>query len=269
VRASTLSLLPAGLAASAALTGLLIPDLYRDTGLILEGWRPNDAVTALLVFPIFLLARRGALQGSLHARLVWLGTLHYLAYNDCFYLFGAALNPLLLVYAAVLGLSLWSIALAASETDAPAVAAALAPRAPVRRLATWMLFVALGLGVTWTAQWLVALLRTTPPGRFDTTPEFVRLVAALDLTLMVGLFAPAAVLLLRRRPWGFVLAAALNVSAALYNLVLTGGTLAQIRAGLPGAWPLLALWIFLGGGSALAALALLRAPIPLPPASGT
>ena len=95
-----------------------------------------------------------------------------------------------------------------------------------------MVFVALGLGTTWIAQWLVALLRTTTPGRFDLEPEFVRTTAALDLTLMVGLLVPGAVLLLRRSPWGVVLAAVTNVSGALYCLVLAAGTTAQIRAGL-------------------------------------
>jgi hypothetical protein len=256
--AAALSGVVALLAAAASLGGLLATRLYRDEALIRDAWIVNDAVTLLLVLPILLLAERRALAGSLRGRLVWLGALHYLVYNYCFYLLGATLNAFLLVYAAIVGLAGWSAGLVAADLDLRVVAAAFrAP--PARRVAAWMLFVSVGLACTWTAQWLVALVRTTPPGRFDLTPEFIRVVAALDLTLMVGFLVPGAVWLWRGRPSGFVAAAALNVSGALYNVVLATGTVVQIRAGLAGAAPLLALWIGLCVGSLVAATAMLRA----------
>jgi hypothetical protein len=58
-------------------------------------------------------------------------------------------------------------------------------------------------------------------------------VAGIDLTLMVSVLVPGAVWLWRRRPWGLVVATAVTVSGALYNVVLAAGTLVQIRAGRP------------------------------------
>lgn len=251
-----LSLVLATLAAAASLAGLLAPELYRDEPLVRDGWRVNDAVTLLVALPVLLVARLRALRGSARARLVWLGALHYALYNYAFYLFGAVLNPLLLLYAAIVGLAIWSLGLGLAELDVARLAATF-ERPPQRRVAAWMLFVALGLTVTWTAQWLVALLRTTPAARFDLTPDFVRLVAALDLTLMVGLLVPGALLLVRGRPWGLALGVALNVSGALYNLVLAGGSVVQLRAGLAGAAAMIALWVGLGIGCFVAASALL------------
>jgi hypothetical protein len=95
-------------------------------------------------------------------------------------------------------------------------------------------------------------------GRFDLTPEFVRLVAAMDLTAMVSLLVPGAVWLWRHRPWGIVAGTALQVSGALYNVVLAVGTIAQARAGVPGSWALFAIWCFLGAGCTAAATVMLR-----------
>jgi hypothetical protein len=180
-------------------------------------------------------------------------------YNYSFYLFGAVLNPLLLIYAVVVALSGWALVLALSNLDWSRVASPH-PDGRHRWVAGWMLFVSLGLGATWTAQWVGALLRTAELTRFDVTPEFIRLVAGLDLTLLVSILLPGAVLLWRQRPWGRVLGASMNVSGTIYNVVLAGGTLPQIRAGLPGAVLMLGLWLFLAAGCLTAAFTMLNRP---------
>lgn len=244
------------LAALASIVGLLRPEIYRDPEVIAKAWQPNDAVTLLVAVPLLLWSSDRARNGSARGRLVELGALHYMLYDYAFYVFGAELNVLFLVYAAIVMTAGWSIVLALREIDLGTV-----PRHRARGVAAWMLFVAAGLTATWIAQWMVAMTRTTAPGRFDATPEFIRVVAAVDLTLMVALLVPAAMLLRRRKVWGTVLGAMLGVSGALYNLVLAGGTLVQIRMGLAGARPMLALWIALAAGSAIAAYRLLRRPV--------
>ncbi len=244
------SLAVAVLAAGASLIGLLAPDVYRDQEPIRSGWIASDAVTLFLVVPIMLVAWHRASDAA--ARLVLLGTLHYTLYGYAFYLFGATLNALLPLYAAIVACSIGALAITLSTSDAPA----LEPRA--RGVAAWMSFVATGLTITWIAQWLVALLRTAAPTRFDLTPEFVRTTAALDLTLMVAWLAVGAVLLWRRRVLGLVLGVALMVSGALYNVVLAAGTIVQARMGMTLALPMLGLWVALAIGCAIAAARLLR-----------
>jgi hypothetical protein len=239
-----LSLKVAILAALASLLGLALP-VYRDEAILRIGFMVNDAVTLLLAVPLLFFAR---------TRLVRLGALHYMLYNYGFYLFGAALNALFLLYVAIVALTIWSLVQEVKDLELPAPG-------PHRGVAAWMAFVALGLTIAWTAQWVAAITRTTPPERFDLSPEFVRVVGGMDLTLMVAMLVPGAVLLWRGRPWGRVLGTALNVSGALYNVVLAAGTLAQIRSGLAGAWPLLGLWSALGFGCFTAALAMLQPPL--------
>jgi len=63
-------------------------------------------------------------------------------------------------------------------------------------------------------------------------PQAVHLVYALDLGVLAPAFIVSGVLLWLRRPWGAVLAAAANVSAAAYLLVLEVGGGFQADAGI-------------------------------------
>ena len=65
-----------------------------------------DLVTLLVAVPALILSGRKARSGSVRAHLVWLGVVAYAGYNYAFYLFGAALNALFLVYAAILAIAL-------------------------------------------------------------------------------------------------------------------------------------------------------------------
>lgn len=252
------SIVAVALAASAALVGVFWPHVYRDEAIVRDGWFPNDLVTLLVTIPALVVARSRAAKGSRGAALVWLGTLHYLVYNGAFYVLGATLNVLFPLYVAMTVTALWSLIHLAARTPAADATG------PHRGVAAWMIFMALGLGTVWIAKWAGAMLHPATPTRFDEAPEFLRLVAAMDLSFMVAFFLPGAIWLWRGRPWGHVIGVTLNVSAAIYNLVLVGGSVVQLRAGLAGAGPMIGLWAFLAAGCGASAIRLLgstrRAP---------
>ena len=78
--------------------------------------------------------------------------------------------------------------------------------------------------------------RPTPVG-----PDAFRLVAALDLSLMVPALTVGGVLLWQRSPWGYVIAAIASIQAALYLFVLSINSLVAIQHGLvdaPGELPI-------------------------------
>ncbi len=113
----------------------------------------------------------------------------------------------------------------------------------------------LDLGVAWVSQALVFAFTGQVPERGE---EPFRLIAALDLSLVVTPVAMGAAWLWARRAWGFIIAVVLNVKGAIYAALLALGS----RAGGPiaegGGDGLLSLWGFLTPGS-LASLIALRA----------
>ena len=60
----------------------------------------------------------------------------------------------------------------------------------------------------------------------------LKLVAALDLSIMVPALTVGGIMLWRRHPWGYVIAVLAAIQASLYVLVLTGGSLVAVERGL-------------------------------------
>jgi hypothetical protein len=246
--------------AAQAGTGMLFPALYRDEAFALQAWRVNDAVTLLAAVPLLclglVLAGRAPLNGGARLRgyLLLLGVLQYALYNDAFYLFGAALNVHLLLYVALFVLSALGLLTGLLALDAGAVARALAPRALVKPVAAYMAVWAVILGVAWIGQSLSFAITGQVPALGE---EPFRLIAALDLSLVVTPVAIAAVWLWARRGWGLILSVVLNVKGALYAGLLAAGSLAGGPVVEGGGDGLLGLWAFLALGSALSAALLL------------
>jgi hypothetical protein len=99
-------------------------------------------------------------------------------------------------------------------------------------------------------------------------PAFITQVAhptsvvfALDLSLVVPFLVVGAIWLWQREPWGYVLAAVLNVKGAVYMLALSAVSVSAARAGLPDASAQLPIWGLLGLGFIAASVFLLGNPI--------
>jgi hypothetical protein len=243
-----LAALATALMAAQAATGTAFPGLYRDVGFALDAWRVNDPVTLIVATPIALASLALAWRGSLRALLVLLGAMQYAFYNYAFYLFGAALNAHFLLYVAAFVASGAALIAGLVALDAAAIGRAVSPRLPARPLAGYLWFWAVVLGVAWVGQALGFAVSGVEPGL---GAEAFRLIAALDLSLVVAPVALAAAWLWRRRAWGVILAVVLHVKGVVYALLLAigsalGGSLAQ-----GGGDGLLALWgLFMVGSLA-------------------
>ena len=82
-------------------------------------------------------------------------------------------------------------------------------------------------------------------------------VYALDLTLVIPVFIVGALWLWQRKPWGFVVAAIMNVKGAVYMLGLSASTLTAYRAGTVESPAEIVLWGSIGVGCLVAAVTLL------------
>jgi hypothetical protein len=242
------------LMAAQSATGMLFFSLYRDQAFALEAWRINDPVTLFVATPLVLISLRLALRGSPRALLVLLGAMQYALYNYAFYLFGAALNVHFLIYVALFVGSGLALIAGLAALDAPAVGASFSPRTPVKRLASYMGFWAAALGIAWIGQSLVFAFTGQAP---ELGEEPFRLIAALDLSLVVTPVAIGAAWLWARRAWGFIIAVILNVKGAIYAMLLSIASLAGGPAAEGGGDGLLGLWVFFTLGSLASVVVLL------------
>ena len=199
-----LTWLVTALALAASLGGLLIEDLYTGASATAEMFRAYDLVTAVVVVPGLAVAAYLARRSSVIAGLVVASLEAALAYTYAYYLFGTGFNDLFLLHLAVFTAGLSAFVLSLSTLDVGAVADRFSPRTPVRAIATLLSALAVGLGGMWVYLALENAITGNVPGgsRLVETDTVVRLGMALDLTLLVPLYAAAAALLWRRAPWG-------------------------------------------------------------------
>lgn len=241
----------AALMALASAIGILVPGVYRDLAWIEAAWAGSDVVTLVVAAPLMiaglLLWRRGSRLGELLVCAMFA----YSIYGYAYYLFGAALNVMLPLYVALVVVPLIGLAVALGRMDVGAVAVSFAERTPVRLVASYMLFTGVGLAIAWLAQWAAYIFGGTEP---SVGPEAFKLVASLDLTLIVPFMALGGVLLWRRAPWGYVLGAIYTVKGATYTLVLTAGSIVGALRGVEGSAgqiPIWGVWTLLGAAAAL------------------
>jgi hypothetical protein len=228
----------AGFAGLAALLGFLLPDVYpKDSGTeaMLRGY---DLVTLVLIAPglaATLVAQRRP-GPRVAAVLVEVSLLSYLAYTYAYYVLGTGFTDLMLLHAAVFSTALVGLVLAMSRLDTNEVAAAFGPHTHVRPAAVILAVLAASLATMWIG-WSVhsAVTGEIPPGSALLESDVVvHLGVVLDLTLLVPLYAFAAVLLWRRAPWGYVLAVVALVSGLLHQVSYVVATFAQYVADVPG-----------------------------------
>ena len=240
-----------------ALAGLSFPGLYRDGPWVRSAWLGNDVVTLVCAVPALAWSLIYSMRGSDRARLVWIGMLFYMFYNYAFYVFGAALNALFIVYVFLMTSSAYALIFAFVSADSQHLRRIIPTKIVRRSVASYMWLMALTIGSLWVAQW-ISFVATGKAPQLGGSDEGYRLVASLDLSIQVPALILGAIWLWRRRPWGYVVGTTLMVSGTVYMLVLLAFSPFAAKAGLPNPWQQAPLWVFYGTSCALASLALFR-----------
>ena len=235
--ATRLTWLVAALAMAASLAGLLIDGIYTGAVSTSEMFRAYDLVTALVVVPSLIAAVHLARRGSVRAQLVTASLVAYLVYTYAYYLFGTGFNDLFLLHAAVFAGGLSALILTLTGIDVAAVKDQFDPRTRVRAIAGILGALAVGLAGMWIYFAVDnAVTGDVPTGsQLVETDTIVKLGMALDLTMLAPLYAVAAVLLWRRAPWGYLLAAVALFAGTLHQVSYLVAMPFQAAADIPGA----------------------------------
>jgi len=229
---TTLSILIAILASFVSAGGLLLDGLYRDNAFVTTTWLGNDAVTLFLAVPILVAATILSNRGSMKAQLIWMGALDYMLYNYAFYLFGAAFNGFFLIYAALLALSIFALIFGLIKLDVNGISQQVKKNAPVKWIGGYFLFVASGLGLVYLIQSIGFIFTEDVPAIVTMSGHPTNVVFALDLTLLIPWLILGALWLMKRQPWGYVIAGILNVKGPLYTLVLAVNSILVVNTGI-------------------------------------
>jgi hypothetical protein len=190
----------------------------------------QDYVTLFLGVPLLLLSfymyRKGFLKGSL----LLTGTLGYFLYTYASYSFLSMYNSMFLTYVALMSASFFAFILMMMSYDVEKLPLFFTKKMPVKFLGGFLLFGSFVFGMMWTGKLGLPLLNNTPPADLQHYTTFV--IQALDLGFVVPTGLLAGILLMMRKPFGYLLAPVIIIKEITLLTALTAMILLQLKAGV-------------------------------------
>ncbi|MDF2787269.1 MAG: hypothetical protein K0S80_367, partial [Neobacillus sp.] len=172
------------------------------------------------------LYRKDSLKGSL----LLTGTLGYFLYTYASYSFLSMYNSMFLIYVALMSASFFAFILMMMSFDVENLPLFFSEKMPVKFLGGFLLFVSFVFGMMWTGKLGFPLLSSTPPADLQHYTTFV--IQALDLGFVVPAGLLAGILLIMRKPFGYLLAPVIIIKEITLLTALTAMILLQLKAGV-------------------------------------
>ncbi len=190
----------------------------------------QDVVTLGLTLPLLVISTRLAFRGSLRGQLLLTGTIGYFLYTYAMMVVGMAFNELFLVYVVLFILSLYAFILSMMSFNLAELPRHFSERLPRRGIAI-ELFAAGGfLLLAWLSRIVLPTLQNQPPIGIENTTTLV--VQGMDLGIIVPLTFLSAILLLRRSPWGYLLASVALLKFVTYATAVSAMAVSTVLAGV-------------------------------------
>jgi hypothetical protein len=220
----------AGLAAAAASLAGFVPGLYRDRAVVIAQTHGYD-VGNLIVVAVLGFGLAWSLRGSVRGRLMVIGALGCLAYSYVTYAFLIVLNPVTVLYIAILGLAGWSVVTGLLRLDGEDIEGIQRGRFLRRATGVFMLLLVVVFAFNWLHQIASAVISGHLPADLAAAGWPMNPVWVLDLGFMLPLVGLGGVRVLRRRPYGVPIAIAVLVFMASLSVTILALTVAMAVAG--------------------------------------
>ena len=206
--------------------------IYRFDSLFFgAGYKGQDAVVLFLGVPLLVLTTLLYQRGSLIGHLLLVGVLGYFVYIYASMAFGAAYNPLFLLYTAVFGISLFGFLIVFNSAIIKLAAVDDLISLPGRGLVIFMFVSGATTLFVWGAPLIEALMSGSAPARMDSYTTMV--TYAIDLAIITPATIICGFMILRRNPTGYVMAMPLLTLIILLAPQILISTIFQYRAGVP------------------------------------
>jgi hypothetical protein len=187
-------------------------------------------VMLVLGLPLLAVSFWQTLRGSLRGRLLLTGTLGFILYTYITVTFGAAYNPLFLVYVALFSLSLFAFILSMMSFDLNSLPEKFSDQLPRKAIAGLLFFAAGFLALAWVGRIAPTIPGDQIPALENATSMFIQ---AMDLGVIVPFCVLAGVLLLKRSPWGYLLASVGLLKFLTMGIAVSLMGINMARVGVP------------------------------------
>lgn len=209
---------------------------FYDTVSTAAQMQGNDFIALFVGVPLLAISAWLALRGSLRGRLLLTGTLGFFLYTYMSMSMLTAFNVLFLVYVILFSASLLAFILSMLSFDLDTLPQHFSPRLPRGPMAGLLFAIAGFLLIAWLGRVTMPFIQKTIPALENTTTLVIQ---AMDLGLIVPLALLSGALLLRRSPWGYLLASVTFMKGLTMGLGVSAMGINMVLVGTPDSWAIL------------------------------
>lgn len=228
-----LSVIDALLVCIASVSGLFLKRIYaRETpSWALQGF--GQDIVNLVAIVVLCIAAYFVNKGSVRALLVWSGVLLYLLYAYLIYAFDIHFNSLFLVYVAIVGLSFYALVGSLLSLHLDGLQTAFLVTTPTRLVSAFLLVLGSVFYLLWLREDIPALVAGGIPPSVTQANLLTNPVHILDLGLYLPAMFITALLLWRRKLFGYLFAGPLLVFSILMGTAILVIFLVMSSTGVP------------------------------------
>jgi hypothetical protein len=190
----------------------------------------QDYVTLFVGIPLLLLSLYFSKKGLMKGRLLLTGTLGYFLYTYASYSFLSMYNSMFLLYVLLMSASFFSFTMMMMTFDMKKLQYSFNQRLPVKFIGGFLLLVSFCFGMMWLGKIVPSLISDAPPAGLEHYTTLV--IQALDLGFVIPVGILAGLLIIRRTPFGYLLASIIIIKDITLITALTMMAILQKIAGI-------------------------------------
>jgi hypothetical protein len=174
----------------------------------------------------FYFARKNLLKG----KLMLAGTLGYFLYTYISYSFLTMYNPMFLIYVILMSASFFAFILTVMSFDFKNISTYFNSKMPVKFIGGFLIFLAVMIGFMWLGRIVPPLINGTSPEGLEHYTTLV--IQALDLGFIVPAAMLSGVLLIKRKPFGYLLSSIIIIKGVTLLTAITAMAIRMLFAGV-------------------------------------
>jgi hypothetical protein len=190
----------------------------------------QDYVTLFIGVPLLILSLYLSRKGLLKGYLLLTGTLGYFLYTYASYSFLSMYNSFFLIYVLLMSASFFAFTLAMMSFEVAKLPQSFNEKLPVNLIGGFLLFASFVFGLMWLGKIVQPLINHTPVIGIDHYTTLV--IQALDLGFVVPVGFVSGLLLIKRKPFGYLLGPVIIIKDITLLTALSAMVFLQIQAGV-------------------------------------
>lgn len=203
----------------------------------------QDFSNLLITVPALILSAFFASKGNRAGKIIWTGVMITNVYAFVIYSFALHFNFLFHVYCAILGVSVYSVLYFFIKNLTVDFKSWFTDRVPVKAVGIFLIVIAALFTLLWLSQSLPAVLINQAPESITKDGLLTNPVHALDLSFYLPLIFISAIMLLKKKSLGYLLAPMMIVFAVMTNINIILLLIASMVITVSNTWPTIIVFV--------------------------